>query len=231
MDAAHDWRDDYRADLVALIVNDTDGGVTFGLAWLGGGATHAQWGFSVTDQAFAASAQNWSLAHELGHNMGSKHDQLEGTGTGITTYAFGHFFIGNTQGQLRTIMGRRALLGTRIQRFSNPAVNFDGQPTGITVGQPNEADNRNAFAVSDVNVANYRAELPDTVWVDFDFNGPFFQGTDLFPYNNMANAEDLVRWGGTIILKPSTSPDGGVGTLGLDKAYTVIDNGGDAIMD
>jgi len=229
MDFVHDWRDDYQADLVALIIDDTDGGNTFGLAWVIGGASDQANGYSVTDQAFAASAQNWSLVHELGHNMGSRHDQQQG-GAGITSYAFGHSFNGNTQGSLRTIMARRALGGTRIQRFSNPTINFDGQPTGIAAGQPNEADNKSAFAVSDSNVANYRSELPATVWVDFDDTTPPFSGTSSAPFNNMADAEDRVRWGGTIIINSSSSTAGSGYVLGYYKAYTVLTQGGDAIL-
>ena len=231
MDDVHDWRNDYRADLVALIVDDTDGGTTFGLAYVIGGPFDEELGFSVTDQAFAASAQNWSLAHELGHNMGSLHDQVEGGTGGITSYAFGHPFTGDTQGLLRTIMGSRALGGTRIQRFSNPSVNFDGQPTGIAIGQANEADIRSAFAVSDYNVANYRAELPATVWVDFGHPGPFFFGTSLNPFNNMVDAESRVRWNGTIIIKASSYTGGAAYTLGTNKAYRInTDGGGNVFM-
>lgn len=229
MDDVHTWRNDYQADLVALIIDDTDGGNTFGLAYVIGGASDQALAFSVTDQAFAASAQNWSLAHELAHNMGSAHDQLQGA-TGITTYAVGHSFNGDTQGSLRTIMARRALGGTRIHRFSNPSINFDGQPTGITIGQLNEADNRSALAVSDSNVANYRTELPATVWVDFGYPGPFFFGSSSFPLNNMAAAENLVRWNGTIIIKASNYTRGATYTLGTNKAYKIDTSGGTASM-
>lgn len=227
MDNVHTWRNDYAADLVELLVNDTDGGNTFGLAWVIGGSGQAANGFGVIDQGFAASATNWSFAHEVGHNLGSDHD-VGDAALALLTYALGHSFNGNTQGLLRTIMARRALGGTRIQRFSNPNVNFDGQPTGIAVGQPNEADNRSAFAVSDGNVANYRSELPRIVWVDFDYNGLFKFGTEAFPYNSITVAEDKVGWGGTIRIKASSSPV--TPTLGSTRAFTIEGSGGTATI-
>lgn len=227
MDVVHDWRNEYQADLVALIVDDTDGGIVFGLAYVIGGASDEELGFSVTDQAYAASAQNWSLAHELGHNMGSRHDQLQG-GDGITTYAYGHSFTGDTQGSLRTIMARRALGGTRIQRFSNPAINFDGQPTGIAIGQPNEADNRSALAVSDFNVANYRT--PSIVWVDFNYTGSIHRGTYTYPFINIIDAENQVDQNGWIKIKASSHTGAAAYSLGTNKAYKLGTYSGDSFL-
>lgn len=231
MDDIHDRRDDDAADLVALIVDDTDPPSNiYGVAWVGGDTDDTR-GFSVTDQGFAASATNWTFAHETGHNMGSAHDQQSGGGTGYTSYAYGHSFTGDTLGSLRTIMARRALGGARIQRFSNPNLDFDGQPTGVGVGLPNEADNRATFALSDSNVANWRTELPNDVWVDFSHTGPFL-GTQTDPFADMPAAEAAVHWGGTVWVEAGASADGAAGTLGSAKAYTVRPAGpGDATLD
>jgi hypothetical protein len=73
------------------------------------------------------------LAHEVGHTLGCEHDPFYGSPlfNALFPYAYGHF----VDGSFRTVMsypfqcrqGCPAAL-----HFSNPAVRFNGQPTGIT---------------------------------------------------------------------------------------------------
>ncbi|QDU65126.1 M12 family metallo-peptidase [Engelhardtia mirabilis] len=153
MDDVHEWRGVLHADFVALIVNDTDtvpapgGGTTstLGLAWVQPPAPTPWNGpFCTIDQS--AMVGNLTLPHELGHNMGINHDLASNPGTvPITEDAYGWLFTGNTQGNLRTVMGTGN--ATRIPFYSNPLVKFDGQATG----QPSALFQTGADAASALN--------------------------------------------------------------------------------
>jgi hypothetical protein len=51
--------------------------------------------------------------------------------------------------------------GDRIQRFSNPNVSFDGMPTGVEVGQPDQAYNALVINNTGPTAANWRATKED----------------------------------------------------------------------
>ena len=78
------------------------------------------------------------LAHELGHTMGCEHDAFYASPVynALFPYAYGHF----VDGSFHTIMSYPfQCQGTCVAalHFSNPAVSFDGHPTGIA----NQRDN------------------------------------------------------------------------------------------
>lgn len=161
MDEAHSLRNTHGADLVALIVNSFDAcGIAYLLADFHPG--YESLAFSVTARGCAVA--NLTLAHEIGHNQGCCHAVGDGGGCndgGLYSYSVGWRF--NTSGGLkRTIMAYDP--GTRINHFSNPDVTFLGVPTGVPVGQPNEAHNVQTINNTAVLVAQYRLGLPD----DFD---------------------------------------------------------------
>ena len=110
----------------------------------------------------------------------------------------------------------------KIPYFSNPNVFFDGQPTGVPIGSPNEADNvatinNNAFVV-----ANFRQSGGD-IWVDFDYTGPE-QGCFEKPYNTFAEGVSAVPNAGTLVFKAGSSPE--TGLFQGAKTYRVIAYGG-----
>lgn len=88
--------------------------------------------------AYNVVAQNCALAtdafaHELGHNLGGEHNPENGPAPGQASFgfSFGHFL----NGAFETVMSVRRPIGTpQILNFSNPAVAFGANPTGI-VGQ------------------------------------------------------------------------------------------------
>ena len=71
MDEVHAVRDEHAADLVGLITAHED---FCGFAWVNPPASH---GFSVT--AYHCEIGGYSFAHELGHNMGLRHDRYTET--------------------------------------------------------------------------------------------------------------------------------------------------------
>jgi hypothetical protein len=138
MDEAHGLRYHYSADMVALLVDD---GQYCGIAYL---------------------LQDLSPeADELGHNMGCCHAPGDGGGCvdgGLYPYSVGYRYYGDSGTQWRTIMAYAP--GNRIPYFSNPDVWFDGEPTGIAPGEPDEADNALTINQTRGLIANFRCGLP-----------------------------------------------------------------------
>lgn len=136
MDEVHDLRDVHEADMVSLIAS---GGDVAGIGWIltALDATMAQRAFSITTYYSLGSL---TFPHELGHNMGCDHDQENITADGyrLFSYARGWRFYGAEDSKLyRTVMSYAP--GTRIPFFSNPDINYKGTPTGVPVGDPDEA--------------------------------------------------------------------------------------------
>ena len=121
MDQVHQLRDQHKADLVALIVDN--GGNSCGIAYVmtnGPRAGFANYAFSVTARDCIA---NNTFAHELGHNMGDAHDRATG-GTGVYPYSYGYR---DEVGKFRTIMayGCPTVSCPRVKYFSNPRLLYN----------------------------------------------------------------------------------------------------------
>lgn len=139
-------RNNFNADLVAMISNSTD---NCGIGYLMGSTTgNPNNGFTVTARTCAVG--NLSFAHELGHNMGSAHNPENGSG-GTYSYSFGH----NVNGSYRTVMAYVNPCANgcaRVPYFSNPSVIFNGVPTGIA----NARDNARSIDNTADAIAGYR---------------------------------------------------------------------------
>ena len=91
----------------------------------------------------------------MGHNMGAHHDRANASGAGA--YRVFHGYQSPDQA-FRTIMAYNCPGGCqRINYWSNPEVNYNGQPTGILYTDPNSADNRRTLNNTVFTVANFRA--------------------------------------------------------------------------
>lgn len=165
MDEIHGWRDEVGADLVILLYGTTalDAGPPDNIHGHGYITSTAQTAFSVVLHTRATNP-TWTFAHEIGHNFGANHDHDQGDRGGAFTYAFGHLFTGNDGRQYRTIMARGIQPGERIQYFSNPNVNYEGQPTGVPAGQVGEADNRLCHNNRAATLSGFRDAV---AWVNF----------------------------------------------------------------
>src|SRR5262245_16162748 len=121
MDEIHPLRDKYRADVGVLIVDDPQG---CGLA------TRV---YADAEEAFAVvhhecAATTYSLAHEIGHLIGARHDlYLDKL---MTPFAYGHGYVNGTK--WRDIMSYKESCGgcPRLPVWSNPRVKIKGEPAG-----------------------------------------------------------------------------------------------------
>ena len=153
MDEVYSWRQTYAADAVMLLLADNDSG---GLGWC----------CAVDTSAYAVMFWNRGanlFAHEFGHNQGGEHDPNNMDCGGCDPYSRGHRFDGDDDIDYGTVMSYG---GERIAYFSNPNVDFQGQPTGIADAR----DNARTIRDRRYTVENFRTTRFD-IWVDFAASG------------------------------------------------------------
>jgi hypothetical protein len=149
----HTLRQDHKADLVSLWVED---GVGYcGVAYIGSRAARdsPDYGVSVTDRSCHFK---FTFSHEVGHNLGLRHDYY--ADDTMDPYTYGHGWVG-VNAESRTMMAYDdvcEVLGIdcpRINRFSNPDREFwNGDPMGHSY----VADNAAVIDDRWQRVANYR---------------------------------------------------------------------------
>ena len=181
----------YGADLVAILQRCWAGQQSAGLAYLLGGnddtidpgesalaySVSADWidGADTDLSDGFGLCQDYTFAHEIGHNMGFAHNVEDAGGTpgeGVRPFAHGH----RVDGVLRTIMayGTADPNEAFAPYFSNPSLNLCG-PNGDTscgIAAPGEvsgvltndpADNARAAREESIKIVNFRAEIPRVV--------------------------------------------------------------------
>ena len=151
MDEIHGLRDSHGADFVTLIVTD---GAYCGVGFLMRDPIEqgdAAFPFNVVTNICATGY--YSFGHELGHNMGIHHDR-DNAGPAFFSYSYGWRFLGASGSQWRTVMAYSP--GTRIQRFSNPARNFDRRPLGVIGTAANGANNAATLNCTAEYVSTFR---------------------------------------------------------------------------
>jgi peptidyl-Asp metalloendopeptidase len=163
LDDVHSMRNTYGADLVSLWVENLD---ACGIGYLMTNVSP-----SFRNHAFSVVARDcatgyYSFAHEMGHNMGANHDRYISPGKGAYSYSHGYVFIPR---QWRTIMAynnecsNQKVSCTRIPYWSNPSVNYEGNPTGIFQRARDSANNVLTLNNTAHTVANFRASVVSTL--------------------------------------------------------------------
>ncbi|WP_419869862.1 zinc-dependent metalloprotease [Chryseobacterium sp. CT-SW4] len=167
MDSVHTLRTTYGADLCALVVGSPTN--TCGLGYLNTSSTNysSTAGFNVS--LYNCAVSNYSLAHELGHNMGLRHDWYVDSSTTPCDHHHGYTnrtavnsgTSSTTSQRWRTIMAyndecaSKGINCTRINRWSNPSVNYNSEPTGVAIGSTNPANEAFGFARFACVVSNF----------------------------------------------------------------------------
>jgi hypothetical protein len=161
-------RNTYYADTVTLIEETSDYcGISYLMTDVS--ADFEDWAYAVVARSCATGY--FSFAHELGHNMGTRHDWY--MDTGITPYTYSHAYL-NVANRWRTIMAynnecaAHKVNCTRIPYWSNPALYYNGAVMGIPGGTDIscvrgdkfhpacDADNHRALNNTAYTVANFR---------------------------------------------------------------------------
>ena len=156
-------RDQYGADLVALLrpfSNATHGGC--GVAWVNGYngqpvSSGKESGYAVVSDGTDLGGSsyyclNLTLAHELGHNMGSMHERANSKDSngnlvqGAFPYSYGY----GSSGTFGTVM---SYINPRIGKFSNPNISC---ANGMVCGTAND-DNARSLNNTRADVANFRS--------------------------------------------------------------------------
>ena len=169
MDHVHERRDMYGADLVHILVGRSDvGGRAFFIP-LESSADGEALGFGLT----VSWCGGLCFAHELGHNMGLRHDRYQ-IGVPRTGSHYGYvnqrmFEPGAPESaRWRTIMAYGTQCGEvaeyyceQIGYFSNPENNYNGDPMGVPADHPSTGVDGPANAVGTLNdrremTANFR---------------------------------------------------------------------------
>ncbi|HZF97385.1 MAG TPA: FG-GAP-like repeat-containing protein [Pseudoxanthomonas sp.] len=182
-------RDQLGADLVSLVraySYEQDG---CGVAWLLGAderpitaSSHAGFGYSVTSNLPANESASGpdgkryfcaaeSLAHELGHQMGSAHDIANAPQKGRFPYSYG-LKTSPSAGNFYTIMAYGDDNQNFYRSFSNPRIFKCGPSGNLACGVENQADNARSLNQTIPVVSTFRSMVvPAPVFVASDYNG------------------------------------------------------------
>ncbi len=150
MDNVHQLRDQYQADMVALL-NDNSGACGIGYIMTTLSNDFASSAFTVTDWSCAVG--NLTFPHELGHNQGCAHDH-DNAGNALYSYSYGHRWNSTNGNQYRSVMSYSP--GSRVPRMSNPNVLYIGAPTGVPSGQNDPAENARSINNAAFTIAGWR---------------------------------------------------------------------------
>ncbi len=135
IDKVHRWRDQYGADFVSLVVKEFEEGIGGRAYLVPPSPDAAERLFSVVEYD---NLWSFTLAHEIGHNMGLAHDRdNDSTSPFAKAYRYSHGYqdpVGGFVTVMAYFEGCEECLW-RIPHFSNRRVTWQGAPTGLPMYQ------------------------------------------------------------------------------------------------
>jgi len=171
LDGIHSTRNSVEADFVSLIVADDESG-GLGRCW-----SSAADAMSVCN--WTVVADNFTLAHEVGHNIGCAHNPEDAESCEPTEYGYGHnFYVPDEDMWRHSVMAYSRNGSTRIPYYSSPDCEYEGVSTGTP-----DRDNLAVILLRQYTVEAFRRTRMD-VWVDFGYNGGE-SGSNSQPYNTV----------------------------------------------
>ncbi len=152
MDEVHEARRDLQADIVSLVVRDTEDGIG-GRGYLMSNVDELLTGwetiaFNVVGRSSMVAGT--TLVHEIAHNMGCAHDRKNANGN-LFEDSYGYVFRADGKSQ-STIMASGPW---RVPFFSNPRLSYKG----VRIGRTGHADNVRTLNVTAPSVANWGERL------------------------------------------------------------------------
>ncbi len=176
LDNVHTLRDNYCADEVVMLVEN--------MGYCGLANMMAVVSPSFEDNAFALVNRSgscatgyYSFGHEMGHNMGARHDWY--IDSLVIPYSYSHGYV-NATDRWRTIMAYnwecsdQGFNCARLPYWSNPSVLYEGDPMGVPAGTSTscsqgalnphcDADNQQVLDNTAYVVSNFRDSAPCSV--------------------------------------------------------------------
>ncbi|HET7234350.1 MAG TPA: M12 family metallo-peptidase [Longimicrobium sp.] len=146
MDNVHTLRNTYAADIVVLVVNDSE---ACGQA----AAIRATASSAFAVAHYSCITGYYSFGHEIGHLQGARHDRYVDGST--SPFSYGHGYIPPSKGW-RTVMayGNNCANCTRVQYWSTPLRTYP--PTGEVLGTATYEDNARVLNGTAATVAAFR---------------------------------------------------------------------------
>ena len=162
LDTVPALRDQYGADVVTLVSEDTGASGVAYIPYISG-VYHPEYAYNVINDG---SLVGGALTHEIGHNLGCNHDRdhLNSTGQNATPYGFGYQSCNIDALGFRDIMAYECLSGgtsQRISYFSNPWLYYFGRPVGVDYAADpvGASDNARSIRETAPTIAGFRSSV------------------------------------------------------------------------
>ena len=154
---AQQLRELHKADMVVLLTNQGYVIPQGPVAGITGTLTvENERMYDIVEIPFSLGGR-WTLAHEMAHALGARHNRVANGGNDDETpCAHGFNFTDGTGTAQRTIMALAGPGQDRLLQFSNPNIQFNNVATGTT-----NDDNARAIRNTGCTVANFR---PSPLW-------------------------------------------------------------------
>lgn len=200
---AQDLRNQYGADIVVLFANRSiaDFGTTAGIAWVGPSNSFA---YGVVQSIGANSS--FVASHEIGHIFGALHEPCDAIEAGDNcddggTFEHAHSFQFTKKKGVwpfcNTIIHTRKTImfsegsDEAIQHYSNPDVDFENVPTGIT----NARDNARLLKESACTVSGFRTLTPSlSVVLTGPYTGCVGDGVEVCAEIEGGTSSYTIKW-------------------------------------